>query len=85
MVRGHLTITGPINTAALAELCGVSKDYVHIGEGKPTEVIRQTAKEIEADLILIGTVGRSGIKGTIVGNTSERLLDHTQSDLLVLN
>ena len=71
--------------AALAELCGVSKDYVHIGEGKPTEVIRQTAKEIEADLIPIGTVGRSGIKGTIVGNTSERLLDHTQSDLLVLN
>jgi universal stress protein E len=70
---------------ALAEFCGVSNDYVHIGEGKPADVIRDTANEIEADLILIGTVGRSGIKGTIVGNTSERLLDHTQSDLLVLN
>ena len=46
---------------------------------------RQVADDIEADLILIGTVGRSGIKGTIVGNTSERLLDHTASDLLVLN
>lgn len=71
--------------AELAEFCGVSRDYVHISEGKPAEVIRKTANEIEADLILIGTVGRSGIKGTIVGNTSERLLDHTQSDLLVLN
>jgi universal stress protein E len=70
---------------ALARFCGVSNDYVHIGEGKPADVIRDTANEIEADLILIGTVGRSGIKGTIVGNTSERLLDHTQSDLLVLN
>lgn len=69
----------------LAMFCGVSKDYVHIGEGKPADVIRDTANEIEADLILIGTVGRSGIKGTIVGNTSERLLDHTRSDLLVLN
>ncbi len=69
----------------LAETCGVAKAYIHIGEGKPADVIRQTADELEADLILIGTVGRSGIKGTVVGNTSERLLDHTRSDLLVLN
>jgi universal stress protein E len=72
-------------TASLADEFGISAQYVHVGEGKAADVIRQTADEIEADLILIGTVGRSGIKGTIVGNTSERLLDHTQSDLLVLN
>jgi universal stress protein E len=69
----------------LADSCGISHDYVHVGEGKPADVIKETADNIEADLIIIGTVGRSGIKGTIVGNTSERLLDHTQSDLLVLN
>ena len=48
-------------------------------------MICETADELEADLIIIGTVGRSGIKGTVIGNTSEKLLDHTQSDLLVLN
>lgn len=69
----------------LANACGISEEYVHVGEGKPADVICDTADEIEADLILIGTVGRSGIKGTVVGNTSEKLLDHTQSDLLVLN
>lgn len=69
----------------LASDFGICADYVHVGEGKAAEVIRATAERIEADLILIGTVGRSGIKGTVVGNTSERLLDHTQSDLLVLN
>jgi universal stress protein E len=69
----------------LASTCGVGEEYFHISEGKPADVIRDTAESIEADLVIIGTVGRSGIKGTIVGNTSERLLDHTRSDLLVLN
>jgi universal stress protein E len=71
--------------STLATACGVGEEYIHIGEGKAADVIRDTAELIEADLIIIGTVGRSGIKGTIVGNTSERLLDHTHSDLLVLN
>jgi universal stress protein E len=71
--------------AELADVCGVAESFVHLGQGKPADVIRQVADEIEADLILIGTVGRSGLKGTVVGNTSERLLDHTDADLLVLN
>lgn len=78
--RNHIPEAGE-----LAAACGVGEEYIHISEGKPADVIRDTAELIEADLILIGTVGRSGIKGTIVGNTSERLLDHTHSDLLVLN
>ena len=69
----------------LAETCGIAREFVHIGEGAPADVIRDTAEAIGADLILIGTVGRAGIRGTIVGNTSERLLDHTSSDILVLN
>ena len=71
--------------ADLAEICGVSENFVHIGRGQPADVVRETAEAIGADLILIGTVGRAGIRGTIVGNTSERLLDHTESDVLVLN
>ncbi len=70
---------------ALAENCGVAREFVHVVEGKPADAIRDTAEDIGADLILVGTVGRSGIHGTIVGNTSERLLDHTPSDVLVLN
>ena len=71
--------------AELAETCGISENFVHIDQGAPADVIRKTAVAIGADLVLIGTVGREGIRGTIVGNTSERLLDHTDSDVLVLN
>jgi universal stress protein E len=48
-------------------------------------VIRDVAAELEVDLIIVGTVARDGIKGRVVGNTCERLLDQTHSDLLVLN
>ena len=60
-------------------------DFVHVSQGTAADVIRQTAEEIGADLVLIGTVGRDGIHGKIIGNTSERLLDHTPSDVLVIN
>lgn len=70
---------------ALAESYGIAEEFVHVVKGRPADVIRETAEDIGADLILMGTVGRSGIHGTIVGNTSERLLDHTTADLLVLN
>lgn len=73
------------DTAVLAEACGVGEEFVHVLRGTPADVIRNTAEEIGADLIMIGTVGRNGIRGTVVGNTSERLLDHTTSDVLVLN
>ena len=54
-------------------------------KGAAASVIRDTAERIGADLILIGTVARSGLMGTVVGNTAERILDETRSDVLVLN
>ena len=54
-------------------------------EYKAAGVIRGVAGQLDVDLIIVGTVKRDGIKGRVVGNTCERLLDQTQSDLLVLN
>ena len=69
----------------LADICGVAEEFVHVGLGRPAEVIRDMAVDIDADLILVGTVGRDGVEGPIVGNTSERLVDHAASDVLILN
>ncbi|MCX2983171.1 hypothetical protein EYC98_20105 [Halieaceae bacterium IMCC14734] len=69
----------------LADACGVPNEHIHVVEGGAAEVIASTAADIDADLIIIGTVGRAGLRGTVVGNTSERILDHTHSDVLVLN
>jgi universal stress protein E len=70
--------------ADLSRVCGAPLEHIHIIEGSPSEAITHTAHEIDADLVIIGTVGRDGIKGRVVGNTSEKMLDHTHSDVLVL-
>jgi universal stress protein E len=75
----------PPDIEDLARDCGAPVDHVHLTHGKAADVIRDTALELDVDLIIVGTVGRDGIKGRVVGNTSERLLDQTHSDLLVLN
>ena len=69
----------------MSELCGAPVEHIHVVEGAPAAAVTGTADELEVDLIIIGTVGRTGIKGQVIGNTSERILDHTEADVLVLN
>jgi len=78
-------LNNPPEANEIAQTCGTTRELVHIKQGKAADVIRDTARELDVDLIIVGTVGRDGIKGRTVGNTSERLLDQTHSDLLVLN
>lgn len=46
----------------------------HLIEGHASDVILKEAKEHNADLIVMGTVGRVGISGYFMGNTAERIL-----------
>lgn len=75
----------PPDEAELSATCGAPPEHVHAIKGPAAPVISELAETIEADLIIIGTVGRSGIKGQVVGNTSEKVLDHTGADVLVVN
>ena len=69
----------------LARSLGAPPEHIHVREGEPYRAIAHTAEELQADLVVIGTVGRSGIKGQVIGNTAERVLDHTLADVLVIN
>lgn len=42
--------------------------------GAPFERILERASEWKADLIVMGTVGRDGVAGMLIGNTAERVL-----------
>lgn len=55
-----------------------------IEKGKPSEIILKTEKAKEADLIVMGTVGRTGIPGLIIGNTAEDVLSNTNASVLVV-
>lgn len=56
----------------------------HISRGAPTRVIQSVADRIEADLLVMGTVCRTGVAGFMIGNTAESLLTDLTCSVLAL-
>lgn len=74
--------------AALARLVGQTAEgapaVVEVVRGEPEESIPAYVKREEADLLVIGTMARSGVAGFIVGNTAENILEHIQCSVLAV-
>lgn len=56
----------------------------HLSWGTPWQEIQRISRHQAADLIVIGTVGRSGIKGLLLGSTAERVLDTCDCSILTI-
>jgi nucleotide-binding universal stress UspA family protein len=56
----------------------------HIVEGNPAATIPAKVHELEADLVVMGTVGRSGVMGMLIGNTAESVLLQLKCSVLAL-
>lgn len=54
------------------------------GEGEPAEVITDAAKEVGADLIVVGTRGLGGAKRLVLGSVSTKVVHHAPCDVLVV-
>jgi len=57
---------------------------VEVLVGKPEERIPQAIQENNIDLLVMGTLGRYGIPGMLIGNTTERLLPELTCSLLAI-
>jgi nucleotide-binding universal stress UspA family protein len=53
-------------------------------EGKPRETIIETSNEIEADLIVMVSTGRSNIKEAFIGSIAEYVVRHSDIPVLVI-
>jgi len=53
-------------------------------EGRPDELIVETASDKQADLIVVGSHGRTGIERILLGSTTERVLNLSKSAVLVV-
>jgi universal stress protein E len=62
----------------------IAETQVHLEQGLPEDVICNVAKEIDAELVILGTVGRSGLSATLLGHTAEQVIDQLDCDLLAL-
>jgi nucleotide-binding universal stress UspA family protein len=55
---------------------------VHLLKGRPAHIISAYARDQESDLIVMGTLGRTGIAGLFIGNTAEDVLRETRTAVL---
>jgi len=56
----------------------------HLLKGNPSEAIPRLARTLRVDLIVMGTVARTGIPGLIIGNTAESILSDIGCSLLAV-
>ncbi len=71
-------------TYVLAEKFSLERGQCVIKEGLPEDVIPYVAKEFKSELVVIGTVGRTGLSAALVGNTAEHVIDSLDCDVLAL-
>lgn len=60
------------------------KPRTHLIKGHPRKEIPVLARQIKADLIVMGTVARTGVPGFIIGNTAEAILSQIECSVLAL-
>jgi len=73
-----------VHAPDVAKKLGIDRAQAHVRRGNAAEVIPFFANEIDADLVIIGNVGRRGLSGITVGNTAEKILTDIRSDVLVI-
>lgn len=57
---------------------------LHVRQGHPASVISHLAAEREADLVVMGTTGRSGLPYILLGSVAEKVLQTVPCDALVV-
>jgi nucleotide-binding universal stress UspA family protein len=56
----------------------------HLPKGPAQKMIAEMAGDLQADLVVMGTVARTGVPGFIIGNTAETIVDQLDCSLLAV-
>lgn len=59
-------------------------DNVHLLKGDASVVIPEFARDNGVDLVVMGTIGRSGVTGLLMGNTAELILSRISCSVVAL-
>ena len=57
---------------------------MRIESGETEKVIPSAAARLQAQLVVMGTVGRHGVNARLIGNTAERVLMRLRTDVLAI-
>ncbi|KFZ38362.1 universal stress protein UspE [Shewanella mangrovi] len=68
----------------LASQYQIESQHCHVQQGLPEDVIPEVAEQLNAELVVLGTVGRTGLSAALIGNTAEHVIDSINCDLLAI-
>ncbi|MFT5085551.1 MAG: universal stress protein E [Lentisphaeria bacterium] len=69
----------------LARETELKADKIHVVQGYTDEAVSKTATELNADLVIMGTLGQNGMESSRRGNTAERVIAALTQDVMVVN
>ena len=74
------------NFETLLKRAGVTdlKPHLYLTEGDPDEYIPELVMELGIDLLVMGSVCRTGIAGFLIGNTAEEVINQVDCSVLTL-
>ena len=64
--------------------CSLMVDDIRVSKGTPHAEILKTAKDINADMIVIGTYGHNLFQNSRIGNTARQLVKDSKMPVLVI-
>ncbi|AWH87285.1 universal stress protein UspE [Limnobaculum parvum] len=79
-IRGQFLVA----MKALRQEFSIPEELTHVEKGMPEDIIPAVAEQIHAGIVVLGTVGRTGLSAAFIGNTAERVIGHLKCDLLAL-
>ncbi|TWU50556.1 hypothetical protein Poly51_38480 [Rubripirellula tenax] len=80
----HAKVHRTLDELLQAPYADATDVHLHLRQGSPAAVIRSVADEVEADLMVMGTVCRTGVAGFLIGNTAETVIPDVTCSLLAL-
>jgi nucleotide-binding universal stress UspA family protein len=85
VVEGFIATARKVLDDAMTEATamGLSAQAV-IKEGDPAEIITDVSKQAQADLVLMGSHGRTGLRRLLMGSVTERVLGHVACPVMVV-
>ena len=73
-----------LDKLARKEFPGSAKVSVEVREGIPHHAIVAAARKLKADIIIIATLGRTGLMRALIGSTAERVVRHAPCPVLTV-
>lgn len=57
---------------------------IHLAEGGIEDVIKMSIADLKIDVVVMGSVARSGIPGLLIGNKAEKILNTIKCTVLTV-